>query len=102
LQRREPCRDRHQPTVVDLDIASFDPAQVFEASQQRCDIGLSLRITFGVIHEHAQCGASARLAAPARERPGSRRAAESVVPPSGVMKVGPFQILVTRPTNCLP
>src|SRR5262249_54994048 len=41
------------PTIVDLDIASFDPAQALQAVRQRSDIGLSLRIALGVSHEDA-------------------------------------------------
>src|SRR5262249_10650477 len=64
------------PTIVDLDIASFNPAQVLEALQQRGDIGLSLRITLGVSHEHADAPHPLGLPRPRRERPCSRRAAE--------------------------
>src|SRR5258708_34715721 len=65
-----------RPTIVDLDIASFNPTQVLEALQQRCDIGLSLRITLGVSHEHADAPHPLGRPRPRRERRCSRRAAE--------------------------
>src|SRR5262249_34766062 len=64
------------PTIVDPDIASFDPAQVLEAFQQRCDIGLSLRISLGVSHEDADAPHPLGLRRPRGERPCGRRAAE--------------------------
>src|SRR5262249_43018421 len=64
------------PTIVDLDIASFNPTQVLEASQQRCDIGLGLRITLGVSHEHADAPHPLSLLRARRERPYRSRAAE--------------------------
>src|SRR5262249_3660315 len=64
------------PTIVDLDIASFNPAQALEASQQRCDIRLSLRIPLGVPHEHADAPHPLGLMRPRRERPCRHRAAE--------------------------
>jgi hypothetical protein len=47
-----------------------------EALQQRCDIGLSSRITLGVSHEHADAPHPLGRPRPRRERRCSRRAAE--------------------------
>src|SRR4029453_6786752 len=63
------------PTIVDLDIASLNPAKVFEASPQRRNIGLSLRIALGVSHEHANAPHPLSLLRARRERPGGRCAA---------------------------
>jgi hypothetical protein len=54
----------------------YNPAQILEALQQRGDIGLSLRITLGVSHEHADAPHPLGLPWPRRERRCSRRAAE--------------------------
>jgi hypothetical protein len=64
------------PTIVDLDVAPFNPAQALQALQQRRDIGLSLRIALGVSHEHADAPHPLGLLRPGRERPCGRRAAE--------------------------
>src|SRR5262245_61620455 len=62
------------PTIVDLDIASFEPAQALQALQQRRDIGLSLHIALGVPHEHADPPHPLGLLRPGRERPCGRAA----------------------------
>src|SRR5262249_55994371 len=85
------------PTIVDLDIASFNPAQVLEALQQRGDIGLSLRITLGVSHEHADAPHPLGLPRPRRERRCSRRAAEQydeVAPSQSITSSAPSRIHV--------
>src|SRR5262249_22836998 len=77
------------PTIVDPDIASSDPAQVWEALQQRCDIALSWRIPLGVSHEHADAPHPLGLLRPPRERPCSRRTAEQCD------EVAPFQSITS-------
>src|SRR5262245_32792186 len=64
------------PTIVDLDIASFDPAQALQALRQRCDIGLRLWIALGVSHQDADAPHPLGLFRPCLERPCGRRAAE--------------------------
>jgi hypothetical protein len=66
-----------------------------EALQQRCDIGLSLRITLGVSHEHADAPHPHGLLRPRRERPCSRRSAEQCD------EVAPFQSITSTSTMTL-
>src|SRR5262249_40540286 len=75
------------PAIVDLDIASFNPAQVLQAFQQRCDIGLSFRISLGVSHEDADAPHPLGLRRPRGERPCGRRAAEQCD------EVAPFHLI---------
>src|SRR5262249_61097640 len=64
------------PTIVDLDIASFDPAQALQALRQRCDIGLRLWIALGVSHQDADAPHPLGLFRPCLQPPCGRPPAE--------------------------
>jgi hypothetical protein len=62
------------PTIVGLDIAPLDPAEVVKALAQRCDIGLRLQIALWVPHQRADPPQARALLCICRERPCKRAA----------------------------
>src|SRR5262249_50445119 len=63
------------PMIVDLNVATDCPSQLFEALLQRYRTGQTLWVTLGKWHQHADTALTLALLRTRRERPRRRRAA---------------------------
>src|SRR5262249_30899396 len=64
------------PMIVDLNVATDCPSQLFEALLQRYRTGQTLWVTLGKWHQHADTAHTLALLRTRRERPRSRRNTE--------------------------
>jgi len=65
-----------EPAIFNLDVAALGPAQLGEPLPERGNTGLSFRIAFRKVHQHADPPHPLRLLRARRKRPRDRRAAE--------------------------
>jgi hypothetical protein len=65
-----------EPAIVNLDLAALGPTQLPERLPKRGNAGLSFRIAFRKIHQHANAPHPLALLRPRRERPSRCRASE--------------------------
>jgi hypothetical protein len=65
-----------EPAIVNLDLAALGPTQLPERLPKRGNAGLSFRIAFRKIHQHADAPHALGLLRPHRDRPRCHRAAE--------------------------